>query len=180
MTSVASRQAVGGVDVARRFTPSGETCTRCSEISAASAATTGTPTSIAIYAHTVGVTSEEKYCVPIGAASASKGLTSRKITIPSTAPKNALTTDSTAAITRMSAGVPPTRRSAANRSSRRAAASQVEVLISTSIGNSTASTPTPNAYRKNGVNTSGAGAVAIEVTHRVPGTVASSPGVYPT
>ena len=79
----------------------------------------------------------------------------------------------------MSAGVPPTSRSAANRSSRRSAASRVAVLISTSIGNSTARTPTPNAYRKNGVNTSCGGAVAIDVTHVVPGTALSAAGVYP-
>ena len=63
-------------------------------------------------------------------------------------------TASTVATILMSPGVPPTRRSAANRSSRRSAASRVAVLISTSMGNSTASTPIPNAYRKNGVNTS--------------------------
>ena len=129
--------------------------------------------------------------MPTSAASASAGRTSRNTAIPSTAPQNALTTDSTDAITRMSPGVPPTSRSAANRSSRRSAASRVAVLISTSMGNSTASTPTPNAYRKNGVNTSDAGAVEMEVTHWVPGTgppllaaglpgsAVSSAGVYP-
>ena len=101
------------------------------------------------------------------------------MTTPRTAPQNALTTDSTDATTRMSPGVPPTRRSAANRSSRRSAASRVAVLTSTSIGNSTARTPTPNAYRKNGVNTSRDGAVVIEVTHVVPGTASSAAGVYP-
>ena len=67
------------------------------------------------------------------------------MTVPSTAPRNALSMASTEAMARMSAGVPPTSRSAANRSSRRSAASLVAVLISTSMGNTTASTPTPNA-----------------------------------
>jgi hypothetical protein len=40
-------------------------------------------------------------------------------------------------------------------------------------GNSTASTPTPNAYRKNGVKTSWPGPAWIAVTTSVPGTVAS-------
>ncbi len=79
----------------------------------------------------------------------------------------------------MSAGVPPTSRSAANRSSRRSAASLVAVLISTSMGNSTASTPTPNAYRKNGENTSCPGARLIEVTHWVPGIALSRAVVCP-
>ena len=74
--------------------------------------------------------------------------------VPSTAPTNALITASTAATILISPGVPPTSRRAANRSSRRSAASLVAVLISTSMGNTTASTPTPNAYRKNGENTS--------------------------
>src|SRR5215472_12513410 len=165
-----SRQKVGGFGVARRLTPSGEICTRRSDISAATAAITGTPTSIARYPQIVGVSWDSKYCVPISAAPASAGRTSRKMTTPMTAPQNELTTDSTDAITRMSAGVPPTSRSAAKRSSRRSAASRVAVLISTSIGNSTARTPTPNAYRKNGVNTSDDGAVAIDVTHVVPDT----------
>ena len=189
--SGASRQNVGGFGVVRLLTPSGEICTRRSDSSAATAAATGTPTSIARYPQAVGVSWDSKYRVPISAAPASAGRTSRKMTTPRTAPQNALTTDSTDAITRMSAGVPPTRRSAANRSSRRSAASRVAVLISTSIGNSTASTPTPNAYRKNGVNTSDAGAVEIEVTHGVPGTgpalgddgrfgsAPSAAGVYP-
>jgi hypothetical protein len=79
------------------------------------------------------------------AAPASAGRTSRKITVPPTAPRKALTMASADAMTRMSAGVPPTRRSAASRSSRRPAASRVAVLISTSIGNTTARTPTRNA-----------------------------------
>ena len=54
------------------------------------------------------------------------------------------------------------------------------VLISTSIGNRTASTPMPNAYLKNGVNTSDAGAVPIEVTHVVPPIAFSAAGEYPT
>ena len=74
----------------------------------------------------------------------------------------------------------PTSRSAAKRSSRRAAASRVAVPIRISTGNSTASTPTPNAYRKNGVNTSGPGAVPSAVTSWVPGTMASADGWYPT
>jgi hypothetical protein len=53
------------------------------------------------------------------------------------------------------------------------------VLISTSIGKMTASTPTPNAYLKNGVNTSDAGAVAIDVTHPVPSIAFSAFGAYP-
>ncbi len=179
ITSGASRQNVGGFGVARRLTPSGETCTRRSDIRAATAAATGTPTSIARYPQTVGVSWDPKYGVPVSAAPASKGRTSRKMTIPATAPQNALTTDSTDATTRMSAGVPPTSRSAANRSSRRSAASRVAVLISTSIGNSTARTPTKNAYRKNGVNTSCGGAVVIDVTHWVPPTALSAAGVYP-
>ena len=88
-------------------------------------------------------------------------------------------TASTVATILMSPGVPPTSRSAANRSSRRSAASRVAVLISTSMGNSTASTPTPNAYRKNGVNTSDAGAVEMEVTHWVPGILPTCAGVCP-
>ena len=79
----------------------------------------------------------------------------------------------------MSPGVPPTSRSAANRSSRRSAASLVAVLISTSIGNSTASMPMPNAYLKNGVNTCLPGAVLIEVTHVVPGMLLTCAGVCP-
>ena len=47
ITSAISRQTVGGLGVARRVTPSGEICTRRSETSAAMAAATGTPTSIA-------------------------------------------------------------------------------------------------------------------------------------
>ena len=44
-----------------------------------------------MYPHKVGVTVPEKYCVPIGAAPASAGRTSRNTTIPSTAPQDALT-----------------------------------------------------------------------------------------
>ena len=54
-------------------------------------------------------------------------------------------TASTVATILMSAGVPPTSRSAANRSSRRSAASRVAVLIKIRTGNSTASTPVANA-----------------------------------
>ena len=80
----------------------------------------------------------------------------------------------------MSPEVAPTSRSEANRSSRRAAASRVAVLIRISTGNSTASTPVANAYRKNGVNTAAPGAVPIAVTHRVPGILTSVCGLYPT
>ena len=165
--------------VARLLTPSGETWTRRSEISAATSAMTGTPSTIAAYSQAAGVTVDAKYCVPISAPSATSGCRISQITVPRTAPKNALTAASTAAIFLMSAGVPPTSRSAANRSSRRLAASRVAVLISTSIGNRTASRPMANAYRKNGVNTSGAGAVAIEVTHTVPPIAFTAVGVYP-
>ena len=99
--------------------------------------------------------------------------------MPSTAPRNALITASTVATIRMSPGVPPTSRSAANRSSRRSAASLVAVLISTSMGNTTASTPIPNAYRKNGENTSWAAALSIDVTHWVPGILLTCAGVCP-
>ena len=68
--------------------------------------------------------------------------------MPRTAPASALTTASTEAMTLMSRGVAPTSRSAAKRSSRRAAASRVAVPTRMRTGNSTASTPTPNAYRK--------------------------------
>jgi hypothetical protein len=134
---------------------------------------------IAAYSQAAGVTVDEKYCVPISAPLATSGCTASQITTPRTAPKNALTAASTAAIILMSAGVPPTSRSAANRSSRRLAASRVAVEMRTSIGNSTASTPTPNAYRKNGVNTSAAGAVPIAVTHVVPSIAVSAVGEYP-
>jgi len=61
------------------------------------------------------------------------------------APSSALATESTEAMTLTSPGVAPISRSAAKRSSRRAAASRVAVLIRISTGNRTASTPTPNA-----------------------------------
>ena len=88
-------------------------------------------------------------------------------------------TASTVATILMSPGVPPTSLSAANRSSRRSAASRVAVLISTSMGNSTASTPTPNASRKNGVKTPWSGALLIDVTHWVPGIPLTCAGVCP-
>ncbi len=100
--------------------------------------------------------------------------------MPSSAPHSALTTESADAMTLMSRGVAPTSRSAANRSSRRAAASRVAVLMRIRTGNRTASTPAPNAYRKNGVNTSGPGLAARAVTTLVPGTAASADGRYPT
>src|ERR1039457_3048578 len=169
-TSGASRHGDGGGGVARLVTPSGEIRTRRSASSDAAAEASGTVTSSARYPQTVGVTVSAKYRVPVSVAAASAGRIAR----------NTPTTESTQAITPMSPGVAPTSRSAENRSSRRAAASRVAVLIRISTGNRTASTPVAKAYRKNGVNTSGPGLAPIEVTHRVPGTFASAGGLYPT
>src|ERR1039457_987627 len=179
-TSGASRHGDGGGGVARLVTPSGEIRTRRSARSDAAAEASGTATSSARYPQTVGVTVSAKYRVPVSVAAASAGRIARNTPMPTAVPRNALTTESTAAITLMSPGVAPTSRSAENRSSRRAAASRVAVLIRISTGNRTASTPVAKAYRKNGVNTSGPGLAPIEVTHRVPGTFASAGGLYPT
>ena len=121
-----------------------------------------------------------KYRVPVSVAAASAGRTARNTPMPTAVPSSALATESTEAITLMSPGVAPASRSAAKRSSRRAADSRVAVLIRISTGNRIASTPVANAYRKNGVNTSGPGPVPIAVTHQVPGTSASAAGSYPT
>ena len=158
MPSVSSRHADGGGGEVRRLTPSGEIRTRRSASSDATADAAGTATSMARYPQAVGVTVAGKYRVPVSSAPASAGRTARNTPMPRIAPASALTTESTEAITLMSRGVAPTSRSAAKRSSRRAAASRVAVPIRISTGNSTASTPTPNAYRKNGVNTCGPGA----------------------
>src|SRR6202008_1582930 len=76
--STVSRHGDGGGGETRRLTPSGETCTRRSDSSAATADATGTATSIAVYPQTVGVTVNEKYCVPTGAAVARAGRASAK------------------------------------------------------------------------------------------------------
>ena len=140
----------------------------------------GTATSNARYPQAVGVTVAAKYRVPVSVAVASAGRIARNTPMPTAVPRTALITESTEAITLMSPGVAPTSRSAAKRSSRRVAASRVAVLIRISTGNRTASAPVANAYRKNGVNTSGPGPVPIAVTHWVPGTRASAAGSYPT
>ena len=176
MPSVSSRHADGGGEEVRRLTPSGEIRTRRSASSDAAADAAGTATSMATYPQAVGVTVAGKYRVPVSSAPASAGRTARNRPMPRIAPASALTTESTEAITLMSRGVAPTSRSAAKRSSRRVAASRVAVPIRISTGNSTASTPTPNAYRKNGVNTCGPGAVPIVVTSWVPGTATSAAG----
>ena len=178
--SVASRHADGGGGAARRLTPSGEIRTRRSAASAASADAAGTATSMARYTQAARLTVVAKYLVPVSSAPASAGRIARNRPIPAIAPKNVLTTESTEAMTLMSRGVAPTSRNAANRSSRRAAASRVAVPIRIKMGNSTASTPTANAYRKNGVKTAGPGVPCRVVTSRVPGTAASEDGWYPT
>ena len=174
--SVVSRHADGGGGDARRLTPSGEIRTRRSAASEARAEAAGTATSMARYPQAVGVTVAAKYLVPVSDAAASAGRMARNRPMPRTAPASALTTASTEAMTLTSRGVAPTSRSAAKRSSRRAAASRVAVPIRMRTGNSTASTPTPNAYRKNGVKTSWPGLAWMAVTTPVPGTAASDDG----
>jgi hypothetical protein len=131
---------------------------------------------MARYPQAVGVTVVAKYRVPVNDAAASAGRTARNKPMPRIAPASALTTESTEAMTLTSRGVAPTSRRAAKRSSRRAAASRVAVLIRMRTGNSTAIMPTPNAYRKNGVKTSWPGPAWIAVTTLVPGTVVSDVG----
>ena len=97
-----------------------------------------------------------------------------------TAPNSPLIAASTAATTPICPDVPPTRRSAANRSSRRAAASRVAVPIRIRIGNRSATAPTTNASRKYGDQTCLAGAAAIECTSIVVGTLASAEAGSPT
>ncbi len=179
-SSGASRHTLGAGGVALRLTPRGEICTRRSDSSDATADTTGTATSRPMYSAAVGVTVSAKYLIPMNDAPARAGWARAKMPMPTATPNKPLTAASTDATTLTCRGVAPTSRIAAYRSSRRAADSRVAVLIRMRIGKSTASTPTPNAYRKYGVKTCWPGPVAMDLTSMVPGAAASCAGVYPT
>ena len=125
------------------------------------------------------MTLSAKYRVPRNDAFARAGRTAAKIPMPRTTPISALTNASIEAMTLICRGVAPTRRMAANRSSRRAAASRVAVPIRMSIGNRTASAPTMNATLKYGENTCCGSPVAIRSTVIVFGNAASWAGWYP-
>jgi len=79
---------------------------------------------------------------------ASAGRIAWKMPVPISAPRNALTAASTDEMTATCSMVAPTRRSAAYRSSRRAAARRVAVPTRMRIGNKNAIAPTMKASRK--------------------------------
>jgi hypothetical protein len=110
----------------------------------------------------------------VTAECASAGRSSSNSPIPSAAPRSPLSAASTAASTLICPLVAPTSRSAANRSSRRAAASRVAVPIRMRIGNRNARAPTTNASRKYGDHTCLPGAVLIAVTATEVGSRAST------
>ena len=122
----------------RRLTPSGEIRTRRSASPAASAAATGTPTATrAIWDH-CSDRSAGKNGLPLKGTAASAGRPRKKRPIPPTTPTAAAMHPSAAATTEICRGVAPTRRMAAKRCSRRAAASRVAVAMKISTGNNKA------------------------------------------
>ena len=141
-SSGTTRQARGGLGVWRRATPSGEMCTRRSASRAATAAATGTPITTARMSARLSVSSAGKNGWPINGMPATGMRSRKKIPNPAAIPRVAATVDSVAASRETCLRVAPTRRIAANRSSRRAADSRVAVAMKISTGARMASATT--------------------------------------
>jgi hypothetical protein len=141
-SSGTTRHARGGVGVTRRATPSGEICTWRSARWAATAAATGTPIATTRTSDGLSLSSAGKNGWPMRGMPATGMRSRKKIPKPTATPRTAATVDSVAASRETCRRVAPTRRIAANRSSRRAADSRVAVPMKISTGARMASATT--------------------------------------
>ena len=141
-SSGTTRQARSGFGLARRATPSGEMCTRRSASRAATAAKMGTPIATARMSRRLSVSSAGKNGWPMNGMPATGMRSRKKIPNPAATPRIPAAVDSVAASRETCLRVAPTRRIAANRSSRRAADSRVAVAMKISTGARMASATT--------------------------------------
>ena len=117
-------------------------CTRRSASRAATAAAAGTPIATARMSGGLSDRSPEKNGSPTNEMPATGPRSRKKTPKPRATPRTAATVESTAASRETCLRVAPTRRIAANRSSRRAADNRVAVAMKISTGASTASATT--------------------------------------
>ena len=140
-----SRERAGGRRRARWRTPSGVIWTGCSARSVVTTASSGTPSRTTSSAPSGTVTSSTKMGMPWPSVTmlAATGLSTRKASQPSRVPAIAATAVSVAASTALWNRVAPARRTAANRSSRRAPPTRVVKATNTATGPTTSAATIP-------------------------------------